>query len=147
MAEARPDDADRLDRLVAIKLVGARTRLALAAGEAVDQPASAAPRRDLVSFRRTQVEHGERAGEWTRKSRSSVLRNNGLIERGPACLRHAARIFIVECMRQLLLIVAAIVTAVLLTEFLFSFYDWNRMQACATAGGRNCGGPPARIER
>jgi hypothetical protein len=50
-------------------------------------------------------------------------------------------------MRQLLLIAAAIATAVLLTEFLFSFYDWNRMQACATAGGRNCGGTPTSIER
>jgi hypothetical protein len=50
-------------------------------------------------------------------------------------------------MRQLLLIVAAIVVAFVLTEFLFSFYDWNRMQACATAGGRNCGGAPSSIER
>jgi hypothetical protein len=50
-------------------------------------------------------------------------------------------------MRQLLLIAAAIAVAFLLTEFLFSFYDWNRMQACATAGGRNCGGAPTSLER
>jgi len=50
-------------------------------------------------------------------------------------------------MRQLLLIVVAIAAAVLLTEFLFSFYDWNRTQACATAGGRNCAGAPQPIER
>lgn len=50
-------------------------------------------------------------------------------------------------MRQLLLIAAAIVTAVLLAEFLFAFYDWNRTQACATAGGRNCGGTYQPIER
>ncbi|HUK59374.1 MAG TPA: hypothetical protein VLV50_09100 [Stellaceae bacterium] len=50
-------------------------------------------------------------------------------------------------MRQLLLIAAAVAVAFLLTEFLFSFYDWNRMQACATAGGRNCGGPPQSLGR
>ncbi|HXQ51159.1 MAG TPA: hypothetical protein VN802_08710 [Stellaceae bacterium] len=50
-------------------------------------------------------------------------------------------------MKQLLLIVAAIVVAVLLSQLLFDFYEWNREQSCATAGGRNCGGAPIRIER
>jgi hypothetical protein len=50
-------------------------------------------------------------------------------------------------MKQILLILAAVVTAVLLTEFLFTFYEWNREQTCATAGGRNCAGPPMRIQR
>ncbi len=64
-----------------------------------------------------------------------------------ARLRGVRRTSIVDSMRQLLLIAAAIVTAVLLTEFLFSFYDWNRTQSCATAGGRNCSGAPVHIER
>jgi hypothetical protein len=50
-------------------------------------------------------------------------------------------------MKQVLIILAAVVTAVLLSQLLFEFYEWNREQTCATAGGRNCGGPPARIER
>jgi hypothetical protein len=50
-------------------------------------------------------------------------------------------------MRQILLIVAAIAAAIVLTEFLFTFYDWNRTQACATAGGRNCAGGPVQMER
>jgi hypothetical protein len=50
-------------------------------------------------------------------------------------------------MKQLLIILAAIGTAVLLSQLLFTFYQWNREQACATAGGRNCGGPIQRIQR
>ena len=50
-------------------------------------------------------------------------------------------------MKQILLVLAAVIAAVLLSQLLFAFYDWNREQACATAGGRNCGGPPLRIER
>jgi len=48
--------------------------------------------------------------------------------------------------KQILLILAAIVAAVLLSQFLFAFYDWNREQSCATAGGRGCGGGPGRLE-
>jgi hypothetical protein len=38
-----------------------------------------------------------------------------------------------------LYLVLAIVAALLLGEFAVKFADWNKMQACATAGGRNCG--------
>lgn len=37
-----------------------------------------------------------------------------------------------------LAILAAIAAAVLISNFLIDFYDWNRTQACATGGGRNC---------
>jgi uncharacterized membrane protein YwzB len=37
-----------------------------------------------------------------------------------------------------LAIIAAIVAAVLLSNFLVDFYDWNKTQTCATSGGRNC---------
>jgi len=50
-------------------------------------------------------------------------------------------------MKQLLLVAAALIAAVVLTQLLFEFYEWNRLQECATAGGRNCGGPPQRLER
>jgi hypothetical protein len=39
-----------------------------------------------------------------------------------------------------LAIIAAIGTAILLSQFLFDFYDWNQMQSCASSGGRRCGG-------
>jgi hypothetical protein len=48
--------------------------------------------------------------------------------------------------KQILVILAAIVAAIVLSQFLFAFYDWNREQACATAGGRGCAGAPARLE-
>ena len=37
-------------------------------------------------------------------------------------------------------LLAMLVAVVLLTRFMWAFQDWNREQACATAGGRNCGG-------
>ena len=43
-----------------------------------------------------------------------------------------------------LAILAAILAAIALSQFLFDFYQWNRSQSCATGGGRNCGG--VRIE-
>jgi hypothetical protein len=42
-----------------------------------------------------------------------------------------------------LAIIAAIVAAIVLSQFLFEFHQWNRSQSCATGGGRNCG---VRIE-
>ena len=39
-----------------------------------------------------------------------------------------------------LAIIAAIVAAIVLSQFLFDFYDWNQRQTCASTGGRNCGG-------
>jgi hypothetical protein len=35
-------------------------------------------------------------------------------------------------------IVAALVAIVALTVFVNQFADWNKQQACATAGRRNC---------
>jgi hypothetical protein len=40
---------------------------------------------------------------------------------------------------KFLAIAAAIVAAVLLSNFLVDFYDWNKEQSCASTGGRNCG--------
>lgn len=39
-----------------------------------------------------------------------------------------------------LAIIAAIGAALLLSQFLFDFYNWNQTQSCAASGGRNCGG-------
>jgi hypothetical protein len=36
-------------------------------------------------------------------------------------------------------VLAIIVAAVLLVWFVNAFVDWNKQQACATSGGRNCG--------
>jgi len=38
-----------------------------------------------------------------------------------------------------LAIAIAIGSALLLSNFLVDFHDWNRMQDCASTGGRNCG--------
>jgi hypothetical protein len=38
-----------------------------------------------------------------------------------------------------LAIIAAIIAAILGSQLLFEFYDWNKQQSCATSGGRNCG--------
>lgn len=46
-----------------------------------------------------------------------------------------------------LAIVAFILAAILGSQLLFKFYDWNRLQNCATAGGRNCGGRPIPFDR
>lgn len=35
-------------------------------------------------------------------------------------------------------LLAALVAVVLLTRFMWAFADWNKEQACATSGGRNC---------
>lgn len=37
-----------------------------------------------------------------------------------------------------LAIIAAIVVAIALSQFLFEFYQWNREQSCATAGRHGC---------
>jgi hypothetical protein len=39
-----------------------------------------------------------------------------------------------------LAIIALVVAAIVGSQLLFSFYDWNKNQSCASAGGRNCGG-------
>jgi hypothetical protein len=44
-----------------------------------------------------------------------------------------------------LAIIAAIAAAVVLSQFLFDFYDWNKTQTCASTGGRNCGGRPIQL--
>jgi len=35
-------------------------------------------------------------------------------------------------------LLAVLVALVLLTRFMWAFSDWNKEQACATGGGRNC---------
>ncbi len=37
-------------------------------------------------------------------------------------------------MKQLLLVAAAVIAAVVLTQLLFEFYEWNKLQECAAAG-------------
>jgi hypothetical protein len=44
-------------------------------------------------------------------------------------------------LRNLLLILLAAVAVFAASELLVRFHDWNRQQACMTAGGRNCGPP------
>lgn len=46
-----------------------------------------------------------------------------------------------------LAILAAILAAIALSQFLFDFYQWNRSQSCATGGGRNCGGVRIELNR
>jgi hypothetical protein len=40
-----------------------------------------------------------------------------------------------------LLILLAAVAVFVASELMVRFHDWNRQQACATTGGRNCGTP------
>lgn len=44
-------------------------------------------------------------------------------------------------------IIAAIIAAIVLSQLLFDFYDWNKTQTCASGGGRNCGGGPVELNR
>ncbi|HLI21432.1 MAG TPA: hypothetical protein VKV32_09970 [Stellaceae bacterium] len=44
-----------------------------------------------------------------------------------------------------LAIIVAIVAAIVLSQFLFDFYGWNKAQSCASTGGRNCGGAPIQL--
>jgi hypothetical protein len=40
--------------------------------------------------------------------------------------------------RALIAIVVAVIAVIMASQLLFAFNDWNRQQACATGGGRNC---------
>jgi hypothetical protein len=46
-----------------------------------------------------------------------------------------------------LAIIGFILAAVLGSQLLFKFYEWNKLQNCATSGGRNCGGRPIPLDR
>jgi len=46
-----------------------------------------------------------------------------------------------------LAIIGFIVAAVLGSQLLFKFHEWNKLQNCATSGGRNCGGRPIPLDR
>jgi hypothetical protein len=46
-----------------------------------------------------------------------------------------------------LAIIGAIVAAIVLSQLLFEFYEWNQEQSCASTGGRNCGGGPIPLNR
>ena len=39
-----------------------------------------------------------------------------------------------------LAIIGAIVAAIVLSQLMFDFYEWNQQQDCAASGRRNCGG-------
>ncbi|HZS81358.1 MAG TPA: hypothetical protein VFA50_00690 [Stellaceae bacterium] len=54
--------------------------------------------------------------------------------RTPAPAAHAT----LTLMKNYLVLVLVLIAAALLGEFVFAFADWNKTQACATAGGRNC---------
>ena len=41
-------------------------------------------------------------------------------------------------MRNYIVLVLVLVAIVLLGEFVMQFSDWNKEQACASAGRRNC---------
>jgi hypothetical protein len=43
-------------------------------------------------------------------------------------------------MRNYIVLILVIIAVILLGEFVAEFSDWNKTQACATSGGRNCGG-------
>lgn len=43
-------------------------------------------------------------------------------------------------MNNYLAIILAIVAVLLIGEFVVEFADWNKEQACASSGRRNCGG-------
>jgi hypothetical protein len=62
-------------------------------------------------------------------------------------MRIAAAVFSALCtplvakvMKNYVVLALVIVAVILLGEFVFQFADWNKTQACATSGGRNCGG-------
>jgi len=70
----------------------------------------------------------------------------------PPCRTHAAACIVAVAsnpfrLKQILLILAAIAVAILLSQFLFQFYEWDQEQACASSGSRNCTGGPSRLER
>jgi hypothetical protein len=46
-----------------------------------------------------------------------------------------------------LAIIGVIAAALLGSQLLFEFHEWNKLQNCATAGGRNCGGRPVPLDR
>jgi hypothetical protein len=45
-------------------------------------------------------------------------------------------------MNNYIAIILAIVAVLLVSEFVKEFSDWNKEQACAAAGQRNCAGRP-----
>ena len=46
-----------------------------------------------------------------------------------------------------LAIIGFIAAALFGSQLLFKFHEWNKLQNCATAGGRNCGGRPIPLDR
>lgn len=44
-------------------------------------------------------------------------------------------------MKNYVILVLVLIAALALGEFVMAFADWNKMQACATAGRRGCAGP------
>ena len=46
-----------------------------------------------------------------------------------------------------LAIIGFIAAALFGSQLLFKFHEWNKLQNCATAGGRNCGGRAIPLDR
>ncbi len=46
-----------------------------------------------------------------------------------------------------LAIIGLILAAVLGSQLLLKFHEWNKLQNCATSGGHNCGGRPIPLDR
>ncbi len=46
-----------------------------------------------------------------------------------------------DSMNNYLAVILAIIAVILLGEFVVEFADWNKEQACASSGRRNCGAP------
>jgi hypothetical protein len=44
-------------------------------------------------------------------------------------------------------IIVFVVAAILGSQLLFKFVEWNRLQSCVTAGRSNCGGKPIPLDR
>ena len=48
-------------------------------------------------------------------------------------------------MKNYIVLALVLAAAIALGEFVVAFADWNKMQACATAGMRNCRGAPIML--
>jgi hypothetical protein len=43
-------------------------------------------------------------------------------------------------MNNYIAVILAIIAVIVIGEFVIEFADWNKQQACATSGRRNCAG-------
>ena len=45
-----------------------------------------------------------------------------------------------DIMNNYIAVILAIIAVIVIGEFVIEFADWNKQQACATSGRRNCAG-------